>query len=352
MVRVSDFERFVFVVGAPRCGTTSLSKYLKSHPSVRFPAAKEPHFFALNDLRGLSDDELRDTVEREYLGRFFDPGSNRSVGADCSVTYLYRPELLEPVLRLWPDSRFVIAVRDPLTMLPSLHKRLLFIGDETLTSFADAWEAVPDRAAGRRIPRRCADPRWLRYDEAGRFGTYVERLFEVVGRDRCKVMVFDDLCADPAKEYQEFIAFCGLEPAARPDLKPERSGRGVRLYWLQRLLKRPPKAVVNYVATDLYLRRTGTSDRAAKAGIRGMILGLRRRLLDWNKVSAPAEPLPLALQQTLRTHFKAEIAKLGRLIGRDLSHWLRPVAAKESASRQEGCSASLDQTAPVARRTG
>ena len=71
MASVEDFDRFVFVVGAPRCGTTTLSQFLKRNPAVAFPAVKEPHFFSQHDLRGLSDDELRERVERDYLGRFF-----------------------------------------------------------------------------------------------------------------------------------------------------------------------------------------------------------------------------------------------------------------------------------------
>ena len=41
-----------------------------------------------------------------------------------------------------------------------------------------------DRAAGRRIPWSTIEPRWLRYDEGARYGTYVERLFAAVGRER------------------------------------------------------------------------------------------------------------------------------------------------------------------------
>ena len=54
MVRVGDFDRFAFIVGAPRCGTTTLAQFLKNHPSVSFPAVKEPHFFSQHNLRGLS----------------------------------------------------------------------------------------------------------------------------------------------------------------------------------------------------------------------------------------------------------------------------------------------------------
>ena len=121
----------------------------------------------------------------------------KGVGADGSVSYLYTPEHLEPVLKLWPNSRFIVGVRDPMTLLPSLHKRLIFTGDERLRRFEDAWAAIPERAAGRRVPWSTIEPRWLRYDEGARYGSYVERLFATVGKERCLVMVFDDLVARP-----------------------------------------------------------------------------------------------------------------------------------------------------------
>ena len=323
MVCVSDFKRFVFVVGAPRCGTTTLSQFLKGHPSIAFPLVKEPHFFALHDLRDLSDDELRDRVEREYLGHFFRPGPGQTIGADCSVTYLYRPELLEPVLRLWPDSRFVIALRDPLTMLPSLHRRLVYIGDETIGTFPKAWAAVSDRAAGRKIPSRCADPRFLRYDEAARFGTYLDRLFSVVGRERCQVVIFDDLTADPAGQYQRVMDFCGLEAVPRTDFRAHRAGSGVRLRWLQRLLKRPPKALRNQLAGQLYLHRTANPADLPRQRTVGMVLRLREKLLRWNRSSLPPEPLEPELKDELRRHLKGEIERVSTLLDRDLTHWLR-----------------------------
>jgi len=91
---VEDFDRFLFIVGAPRCGTTTLSRFVKHHPAVRFPAIKEPHFFAQNDLRGLPDDQLRRRVEGDYLQRFFGASEHGPVGVDGSVSYLYSPNSL------------------------------------------------------------------------------------------------------------------------------------------------------------------------------------------------------------------------------------------------------------------
>lgn len=331
MVSVRDFDRFVFVVGAPRCGTTTLSSFLRNHPDICFPFVKEPHFFAQNDLRQLGDEDLRKRVESDYLDRFFGHCSaERRVGADGSVSYLYTPEQMEPILRLWPDSRFVIAVRDPLEMLPSLHNRLIYIGDESLARFEDAWAAVPARAEGRKIPRSCVDPRWLRYDEAARYGSYVERFFTAVGRHRCHVVVFDDLHRDPEGQYRNMLTFLGLAPQERIDIRPRRESYGVRLQWLQRLLKRPPRPVREFLAGHHYRQRErdlddGSEDNAAVE----KIFSIRKRLLRWNRLPRPQREIPIAVQHDIRLHLKDEVEKLGDLLGRDFSHWLRPGSSSQ-----------------------
>lgn len=326
MSSIEDFNSLVFIVGAPRCGTTTMWHMLAEHRQVAVPFVKEPHFFSQHDLRGLSDDELRTRVERDYLGHFFaerHPG--QTVGADGSVSYLYTPEQLEPIVRLWPNARFIIAVRDPLTLLPSLHKRLVFIGDENLPRFEDAWAAVPERAEGRQIPRSCIEPRWLRYDEAGRFGTYVERLFAAVGRERCMVAVFDDLVKDPDRQYRRIVDFLGLEPARNIEVHVARESKQVRYPWLQRLLKRPPKALHPYLANiELRRRLAKVRDDVNQASGATRLLALRKRILKWNQVDRAKEPIPIHVQQDIRRHLKGEVERLARLINRDLSHWLQP----------------------------
>jgi hypothetical protein len=331
MVCIEDFDRFVFIVGAPRCGTTTIAHSLKIHPAVAFPLVKEPHFFAQNDLRKLSDSDLRHRVEREYLRRFYTEEKNRRVGVDASVTYLYTPEHLEPILRLWPQSRFVVAIRNPLTMLPSLHQRLIYTGDETIPSFKDAWAAVAERAAGRGIPRCCVDPRWLRYDQAARFGTYLERLFAAVGRERCFVLLFDDLVAEPGRQYEQLMRFIGIDALPNAGFAACRPSKRVRSRWLQRWLKRPPVAVRTYLAGEQFNRRLGDLD-GPDVGVPKSLLSLRKRLLTWNRACSPPQPIAAELQSEIRRELAGEIEKLGSMLGRDLSHWLSQDRADFKAS--------------------
>ena len=322
---ITDLPRFIFIVGAPRCGTTALAAFLKAHPRICYPLVKEPHFFLQHDTRGLDPAALRNLVEREYLDRYYAQCKvSRDTGVDGSVSYLYAPEHLVPALSLWPDAKFVIALRDPMSMLPSLHARLKYTGDETIETFEDAWAAIPDRVAGRRIPRSCLEPRWLRYDEAGRFGTYVERFFEQIGRERCFISLFDDLVADPEGQYRAMCEFAGIAPHPGTSFAPRRESRGFRYGWLQRLLKRPPVFARDYLAGKQFAQRERSLDAPAgddKAADK--FFSLRKRILRWNRIPLPKRPIPMAVQADIRARLKPEIDQLGQLLGRDLSHWLQ-----------------------------
>jgi len=58
--RFPDF----FVVGAPRCGTTSFCRYLARNPQICFSQPKEPHYFTQ-----LTRDPTEVELARDYLER-------------------------------------------------------------------------------------------------------------------------------------------------------------------------------------------------------------------------------------------------------------------------------------------
>ena len=70
-----------YVVGAPRCGTTTLSRALAGHPDVSFARPKETHFL-LEDRSAMSIAETR-RLDRELLPPRADaphPGDRRRFG--------------------------------------------------------------------------------------------------------------------------------------------------------------------------------------------------------------------------------------------------------------------------------
>ena len=109
-------------------------------------------------------------------------------------------------------------------MVPSLHQRLFYNGDETERQFDRAWSLVPERREGRAIPRSCIDPRFLDYWEAGQLGKHLERFIATVGADRCHVSIFDDFKRDPGREYRRALEFLELPD----DGRSEASSTGMR----------------------------------------------------------------------------------------------------------------------------
>ena len=129
MPRIQDIDRFVFIVGAPRCGTTTHRAFAQGHPDVVLPVRQGAAF--LRPARPARTDDRRNSFGRSKAAissiSSRTAGSGDAIGVDGSVSYLYAPEQLEPVLKLWPDSRFVVALRDPIdfasvaSQAPDLH---------------------------------------------------------------------------------------------------------------------------------------------------------------------------------------------------------------------------------------
>jgi hypothetical protein len=178
-----------------------------------------------------------------------------------------------------------------------------------------------ERAEGRSIPRQAIDPRFLRYDEAGKLGSRVEAFFAAVGRERCHVILFDDLKADARSTYRRMCQFLGVEPWEGTDFAPQRTNKTIRIGWLQRLMKRPPKPIRTALAGEMYRRREkkiGSTDGRVLTAI----FAIRKRLLEWNKVPAKRAPLDPKVRQQIIDQLRDEVILLARVIDRDLSHWL------------------------------
>lgn len=314
-------DRAAFIVGAPRCGTSSLWRMFMQHPEVSFSTVKEPHFFSRFDLDSLDDAALTELVTRSYLDRFFRSRNDGSLLMEASTTYFYAPERILTILRLWPEAKFIVALRDPLAMIPSLHSRLLVTGDETVSDLERAWSLIPDRREGRRIPRSCIDARFLRYDEAARFATHLKKFLGVVGEHRCHVVLLDDLSSDPAGTYKDVCSFLGLESWPQTEFKVDRSNRSSRVKWLQRLLNRPPKRLQMWLASDQFLQREGMPREENRLFKR--VVSLRKRILRWNEYPAVRKPMDQVIKSRIADHYRSEVEELSRMIDRDLSHWLQ-----------------------------
>ncbi|MDJ0847012.1 MAG: sulfotransferase [Myxococcota bacterium] len=312
MSQPADFFPDFFIVGAPRCGTTALSKALRRNPRVLFSRPKETHYFTLLRAMEPSADVRSAYVERFY--RRFRPELHQAAG-EGSTNYLYSAEALKTILSLNPEAKFIAMVRNPVEMVPSLHQLMLLVLKEEVEDFATAWELRHERAQGRSLPRYVVDPRMYQYEEIGRLGTYVDQLFRIAGRERTRVFVYDDFTADPLAMYKEALAFIGVDYDGRvefPRTMNTRHYRSRRVHdWVARVPRSPGDLPAHQARRS---RETGASGRVFRKRALELVASL-------NLAPGPKRPLSPEMRRVLQETFADEIALLGGLLGRDLSHW-------------------------------
>ena len=302
---LADMPPSFYVVGAPRCGTTAISKALAGNPHISFSKPKETHFL-LEDRSELA----RDDLWRLYLERFH-PNLARDVQAigDGSVSYLYAPNSIKQALAFDARAKFIASVRNPVDMLRSYHARLLFSLDEDVTDFSHAWQLQESRRAGNNIPKRCRDPQILQYGDVAMLGKQVEQLFALAGRERCHVVVFDDFIGNPRAVYQQLLEFLGVDDDGQSEFKPKRSNAGFRSPWLQQLVMNPPPWAFQLI-------------KMSNAKSLSRLKGLRKRIKKFNKAPETRQELSVEMRATLRSFYAADVEKLSGLLGRDLTHWV------------------------------
>jgi len=318
MIKPTGFPDF-FVVGAPRCGTTSFCRFFAKNPQICFSRPKEPHYFSRLLALPSPGNLQHDYIER-YFGR---RQPAHRVAGEGSVSYLYAPAAIERIRHFNPEARFVVMVRNPLSMLPSYHLKMRFLLQEVEADFATAWQLQEARARGDRVPRHCLDPRALLYAEVASFGAHIERLFGIAGHERTHVIVFDDFLADPLAVYRAVLDFLGVDYDGRTRFSPRNESRIYRYRWLQEMLYVP--ASRGSVTKDI-ARRVSLKHKHSKSRKSGWI----QRLAEWNRLPATPDPLTAEMRAVVAERLRADIERLGRLLRRDMSFWFAEAAVQNS----------------------
>ena len=238
----------LFIVGAPKCGTTAWVEYLSTHPDVYFSPVKEPLHFC-TDFPGFRTFPDRST----YEALFADSGP-APVRGEASVMYLFSGTAAAEIAAYNHNARIIVFVRRQEDFLPSLHNQFLFNGDETIEDFETAWRLSPNRTP----PRSCREPRFLDYMAEGRFHEQVMRYVDAFGAEQVRVFHFDDWTRDPAAVYGEIRRFLGLEPDGRTSFPKVNEAERHRLQLLGRFTQSPPPWAIK--ASALAKRITGGSN--------------------------------------------------------------------------------------------
>lgn len=295
-----------FIVGAPKCGTTSLHQYLRQHPGIFMPEIKEVKYFG-------TDRQPRHTPKlslAEYLSLFEAAPAGARVG-EASVGYLRSSTAAGEIAEFAPDAQAIVLLRDPVEVMHALHSELVFLGVEDLTDFGEALAAEPDRKQGRRVPRNINNPRGLYYREAVSFSEQLQRYFDALGRDHVQVIIFDDFKADTAACVRDTFGFLGVDPAFRPTLAVANPSKVARSRTVQRVLASPPG----------WMRRAVRSVMPRPTRKR-----LYRSAMRFNARPQERQPMDPELRARLVADLAPEVERLGAMVGRDLSAWSRTAA--------------------------
>jgi hypothetical protein len=207
------------ILGAQKCGTSSLHNYLTQHPGVIAPLRKEVHYFDVNYDRG-------ESWYRAHFGREGESGLN----LDSSPYYLFHPAVPRRMHELLPDARLIVLLRDPARRAYSHYWHERDKGREDL-SFEAAIDAEPARLgrAGELLASgelaRSREHQLHSYLARGRYAEQLERWFAIYPRERIHILRFEDFAQDPLAGLNGTLAFLGLPPAASVSLEARNTRR-------------------------------------------------------------------------------------------------------------------------------
>jgi sulfotransferase family protein len=293
-----------FIAGAPKCGTTALYEYLRSHPQVFMPELKEPHFFS-NDL--ITYHFVKNLAEYNQL---FEEATSQHVRVgEASASYLLSTAAIPAIRKFNPDAKIIAMFRNPIDMVYSFHSQLLYWSQESEDDFETAWRLQECRRNGLHVPRTCREPFWLQYREIGRFGTQVQRLLSVFPPDQVKLILYDDFAVSPQRIYDEVIDFFGLTHDNRAEFPRINENKRARLSWLRDFYRKPPPLLL------------GGYRRFKHTAVGKHLTSLKEWIIDINTVRERRPPLSPEFRAELVETFREEVALLSRILDRDLSHW-------------------------------
>jgi hypothetical protein len=268
-----------FIVGAPKAGTTSLYDYFRAHPEIYMSPVKGPRFFCYT--RQADPWSYRYRTLDEYRALFDGVTSEPAVG-EATALYFEYPRTAARIAELVPDARIIAVLREPVQRAFSIyHMNLRDRGTHAGLGFLPALE-------------RDGKLRKLYFDGLNPF-------FERFPRENIKVILFEELAADPLATVQALYAFLGVRTDFVPDLAVSNPGGVPRNRLLHKILVDPRlRAVSRHLPEPIV---------AAAKRVRSRNLA-KHRMTEAERDGA-------------YRFFHEDLLRTQDLIGIDLSRWIR-----------------------------
>lgn len=187
MTATSRLPTFL-VIGAMKCGTTSLYHYLAAHPQIFMSNLKEVDFFVeeLSWRRGL-----------EWYGRHFVPTRPEHIAVgEASTSYTKHPRyrgVPSRIAQVLGSPRLVYVVRNPVDRIRSHYEHNVALGQER--------DSLP-----------VALQRNSTYLDYSRYAMQVAQYMKLFPRDHLLVITAEDLRTKRAETLARVIRFVGADP--------------------------------------------------------------------------------------------------------------------------------------------
>lgn len=203
------------IIGAQKCGTTSLFNYLIQHPHVASPAKKEIHFFNRYYQKGTN-------WYRSYFPTLFSKlGRQDLLTGEASTGYICHPHAPNRIARELTQVKLIALLRNPVDRAYSHYQHTSRRGIESL-SFEDAIAREEERVGGvvatMLKDEYYYDPSEYLYSYLSR-GIYVDQIkiwFNHFPKEQILILSSEDLFTNPSIVFKQVLEFLDL-PAWEPE---------------------------------------------------------------------------------------------------------------------------------------
>ena len=203
--RMPDF----LIIGAQKCGTTSLFDFLIQHPNIGKPHKKEISYFSYKYFRG--------TNWYKSFFPIFLPGftQNFSLTGEATTEYICYPKSAQRIAKTIPKIKLIVLLRNPVDRAYSHYHHTKRVGKEHL-SFEEAITKEKERVDWC-LQNILDDENY--YHENYHFYTYLSRgvyvdqikhwlyLFD---RKQFLFLKSEDLFSHPSKTFKQVLNFLEL----------------------------------------------------------------------------------------------------------------------------------------------
>ncbi len=206
------------IIGAQKCGTTSLFHYLRQHPDLTLPSQKEIQFFSLEYSMGW----------KWYMDQFPQkPFIKRRLTGEASPYYLFHPLVPERVAKHLPKVKLIVMLRDPVDRAYSHFWHEKKYMNESFDSFEEAIANEPERIfleEQKLINNEIVQSQLFRsysYISRGKYYTQISRWLQFYPISQMHFIKSENFFKNPKTELAELYRFLEIRQIQPVNLTPQ-----------------------------------------------------------------------------------------------------------------------------------